>query len=163
MPICPFCRCTDCRNTDCRCSCIVYCGYGNGTDLVRERLLYYAYVVFFGANSSLVLSGFAVLGIWAVGEIIAALRRKYSTAQGIAWILLLLTYLLENGALFLQIFGVGESTVSHKAEYALTAVSFWEQWKTNLLQGGQHSVDYHGWILLIAVFTVIAVNPKKGR
>lgn len=29
----PFCRCTDCRNTDCRCSCIVYCGYGNGTDL----------------------------------------------------------------------------------------------------------------------------------
>ena len=67
---------------------------------IRERLLYYAYVVFFGANSSLVLSGFAVLGIWAVGEIIAALRRKYSAAQGIAWILLLLTYLLENGALF---------------------------------------------------------------
>lgn len=129
---------------------------------IREQLLYYAYVVFFGANSSLVLSGFAVLGIWAVGEIIAALRRKYSTAQGIAWILLLLTYLLENGALFLQIFGVGESTVSHKAEYALTAVSFWEQWKTNLLQGGQHSVDYHGWILLIAVFTVIAVIRRRA-
>lgn len=129
---------------------------------IRERLLYYAYVVFFGANSSLVLSGFAVLGIWAVWEIIAALRRKYSAAQGIAWILLLLTYLLENGALFLQIFGVGESTVSHKAEYALTAVSFWEQWKTNLLQGGQHSVDYHGWILLIAVFTVIAVIRRRA-
>ena len=77
-------------------------------------------------------------------------------------ILLLLTYLLENGALFLQIFGVGESTVSHKAEYALTAVSFWEQWKTNLLQGGQHSVDYHGWILLIAVFTVIAVIRRRA-
>ena len=129
---------------------------------IRERLLYYAYVVFFGANSSLVLSGFAVLGIWAVGEIIAALRRKYSAAQGFAWMLLLLTYLLENGALFLQIFGVGESTVSHKAEYALTAVSFWEQWKTNLLQGGQHSVDYHGWILLIAVFTVIAVIRRRA-
>lgn len=62
----------------------------------------------------------------------------------------------------LQIFGVGESTVSHKAEYALTAVSFWEQWKTNLLQGGQHSVDYHGWILLIAVFTVIAVIRRRA-
>ena len=61
----------------------------------------------------------------------------------------------------MQIFGVGESTVSHKAEYALTAVSFWEQWKTNLLQGGQHSVDYHGWILLIAVFTVIAVIRRR--
>ena len=83
-------------------------------------------------------------------------------AQGLAWILLLLTYLLENGALFLQIFGVGESTVSHKAEYALTAVSFWEQWKTNLLQGGQHSVDYHGWILLIAVFTVIVVIRRRA-
>lgn len=102
---------------------------------IRDRLLYYVYVVFFGVNSSLVLSGFAVLGIWAVWEIIAALRRKFSAAQGIAWILLLLTYLLENGALFLQILGVGESTVSHKAEYTLTAVSFWEQWKTNLLQG----------------------------
>ena len=75
---------------------------------IRERLLYYAYVVFFGANSSLVLSGFAVLGIWAVGEIIAALRRKYSAAQGIAWILLLLTYQLEKAALFMKIFGVGE-------------------------------------------------------
>lgn len=128
---------------------------------IRDRLLYYVYVVFFGVNSSLVLSGFAVLGIWAVWEIIAALRRKFSAAQGIAWILLLLTYLLENGALFLQILGVGESTVSHKAEYTLTAVSFCEQWKTNLLQGGQHSVDYHGWILLIAVFTVITVIRRK--
>lgn len=128
---------------------------------IRDRLLYYVYVVFFGVNSSLVLSGFAVLGIWAVWEIIAALRRKFSAAQGIAWILLLLTYLLENGALFLQILGVGESTVSHKAEYTLTAESFWEQWKTNLLQGGQHSVDYHGWILLIAVFTVITVIRRK--
>lgn len=131
--------------------------------MFHNRLPYYLYIVLFGVNSSLVLSGFAVLGIWALFEIIALLRRRFAVSEGIAWGLLTLTYLAENFALLLQLFGAGESTVSHKSEYVLTAASFPEQLKTNLLQGGQHSVDYHGWILIVLILTVIAVVAGRDK
>ena len=62
---------------------------------------------FFGCNSSLVLSGFAVLGIWAVWEIVTLVdkRKQFSAGQAAAWGILLLTYIVENGSLLLQLSG----------------------------------------------------------
>ena len=124
-------------------------------------VLCFVYIILFGSNSSLVLSGFAVLGIWAVAELVPLLQKRFSVKQAAGWGVLLLTYILENGALLLQIFGEQGNTVSHKTEYALSPVSFWEQFGTNFLQGGQHSVDYHGWILAVLVVTAVAVVLRK--
>ena len=59
------------------------------------RILCYFYVLLFGCNSSLVLSGFAVLGIWAVWEIVTLVdkRKQFSAGQAAAWGILLLTYI----------------------------------------------------------------------
>lgn len=123
----------------------------------RSVILYCVYIVFFGVNSSLVLSGFAVLGIWVVAELVTLLQKRFSARQAIAWGLLLLTYLLENGGLLLQIFGGQGKAVSHKTEYTLTPVPFWGQFATNFLQGGQHSVDYHGLILVVLLVAAAAL------
>lgn len=50
------------------------------------RILCYFYVLLFGCNSSLVLSGFAVLGIWAVWEIVTLVdkRKQFSAGQAAA-------------------------------------------------------------------------------
>lgn len=133
----------------------------------RSRKFYVAaffYVIFFGVNSSLVLAGFAVLGIWALWELVTLVRRKFSVRQGLGWLLLLAVYLLENGSLLREILG-GDGVVSHKSEYALSASAFLDQLWTNLTQGGQHSVDYHKWIavviLLAAVVTVIRMKTQQ--
>lgn len=119
------------------------------------------YILMFGVNSSLVLSGFAVLGIWALAELVTLLRKHFSGRQAIAWGILLLTYILENGALLSQIFAGQGKVVSHKTEYTLNPVSFSGQFVMNFLQGGQHSVDYHGGILVILLLAAVALLLKK--
>lgn len=129
----------------------------------RTVICCYVFTVLFGVNSSLVLSGFAVPGIWAVAEVAALVQKRFSIRRAMAWCLLLLTYVLENGVLLLQIFAGQGNGVSHKAEYTLTPVSFLRQFLTNLLQGGQHSVDYHGGILAVLLVTVAALLLRKWK
>lgn len=126
-------------------------------------VLSYLYVLLFGCNSSLVLSGFAVLGIWTVWEIVMLVgkRDRFSVRQVIAWGILLVTYLVENGSLLLQLFAGQGEEISHKSEYVLAPVSFFGQFMTNLLQGGQHSVDYHGGILVVLLLTLALLLWKK--
>lgn len=90
------------------------------------RILCYFYVLLFGCNSSLVLSGFAVLGIWAVWEIVTLVdkRKQFSAGQAAAWGILLLTYIVENGSLLLQLSGGQGEEISHKSEYLLSPVDF---------------------------------------
>ncbi len=144
--------------------CVLRLGEADGNR--KPYIAAYLYVIFFGVNSSLVLAGFAVLGIWALWEVITLFRRRFRAGQGIGWLLLLMVYLLENGALLREIIG-GVGVMSHKAEYSLAPVSFWGQLWTNLLQGGQHSVDYHRWILVLAVcfvaVTGIRVKISKDK
>ncbi len=139
--------------------CVLRLGEADGN--TKTYIAAYLYVIFFGVNSSLVLAGFAVLGIWALWEVITLLRRRFRAGQGIGWLLLLTVYLLENGALLREIIG-GVGAVSHKTEYSLASVSFWGQLWTNLLQGGQHSVDHHRWILVLAVCFVIVTGIRLG-
>ena len=127
----------------------------------NSMIFCYVYILMFGVDSSLVLSGFAVLGIWALAELVTLLRKHFSGRQAIAWGLLLLTYILENGALLSQIFAGQGKVVSHKTEYTLSPVSFSGQFVTNFLQGGQHSVDYHGGILVILLLAAVALLLKK--
>ncbi len=139
--------------------CVIRLGEADGNR--KTYIAAYLYIIFFGANSSLVLAGFAVLGIWALWEVILLLRRRFRAGQGIGWLLLLAVYLLENGALLQEIFG-GFGVISHKSEYRLTPVSFLNQLWTNLLQGGQHSVDYHSWILVLVVCLAAVAGIHVG-
>lgn len=77
--------------------------------------------------------------------------------QAAAWGILLLTYIVENGSLLLQLSGGQGEEISHKSEYLLSPVDFFSQLKTNLLQGGQHSVDYHGLILVVLLMTTVVL------
>lgn len=125
----------------------------------KYRISGIIYAVLYALNSSLVLVGFAVLGVLAAGIVWRFLRKekKGSRPMGIAWIAMLLVYLAENARLILQVSGLGDGAVSHKSEYVLTADSFWESLKTGFLQGGQHSVDYHFFILLAAAAVLVLV------
>lgn len=126
------------------------------------------YAALYALNSSLVLAGFAVLGIWLLAIVTGTVRGKRKelngseTAKGslrtlAAWTVMLLVYILENASLIGQmIFARGEAELSHKAEYALAADSFFSGWITAFIKGGQHSEDYHIFILAGA-FVLLAI------
>ncbi len=86
--------------------------------------------------------------------------------QAALWLVLLAGYVCTNLSLIKQILGVGESVVSHKTEYALTAEDFVAGWVNGLLYGGQHSQDYHLSFLIggavVFVLSVLA-GAKNGN
>lgn len=137
------------------------------------------YGVLYALNSSLVLVGFAVLGIWLAAVIIGAAGRRNKKGEGAqskpgqskgcgrtlaAWAAMLLVYILENASLLGQmLFAGGGAELSHKAEYVLTADAFWSSWFTAFVKGGQHSEDYHIFILAGAlVLLLICVCCKAA-
>ena len=154
-----------------------------------------AYAFIYVLTSSLVLAGFAVLGLSAVCFLgllpvgrrdAAAGRRGFaagSKADGgrwadcgqvagcrrlwFTWVAMLLLYILENSALLGQMFlGMGDGQTSHKAEYVLTAEPFVSGWLNAFLKGGQHSEDYHIYILaaaIVALFLSLLWIKRLGR
>lgn len=131
-----------------------------------KRILFsYVYVAFFSLTSSLVLVGFALLGMLGVSLVWEVWRergRKKGKAGILrcmaAWLLMLGIYLAENAQLLAQMLGIdGKGEISHKQDYELHAVPFWSTLKQNLLEGGQHSEAYHSW-LVGAVLVMGAVS-----
>lgn len=72
----------------------------------------------------------------------------------------------ENCRLLGELLGLGGAQVSHKAEYVLSADSFFPALWQNLTKGGQHSEDYHFFLLaaaLIAAAAGFALGEKHVR
>lgn len=124
------------------------------------------YIGFYAAMSSLVLCGFVwviLLGLSMVFLLFTNQIQKRKVFV-IAFFEVTLIYLLFNLSLVSQILGIGDSMVSHKSEYLLTGAGFFELVKEYLIEGGDHSVDYHKYFVLIIVAAISgAVVFKKNR
>ena len=124
-----------------------------------------AYAFFYVLASSLVLAGFAVLGLSAVCFVglMAAERRACICRLWLTWMGMLLLYIVENRALLGQMFLGTGGGVSHKAEYVLSAEPLLSGWSAAFLKGGQHSEDYHIYILAAAVVTLLLAGMWAKR
>lgn len=116
----------------------------------------YCATALFGFSSSLVLAGFGLLGVGVVVFLWDLFKKKHSWHFLAAWQLLLVVYVAENFRLLCQLAGIGDSFVSHKAEYVLNATPFWRLFWQDLFVGGQHSEGHHG-VLLLVLLAVLAV------
>lgn len=123
---------------------------------VKGSLLY---VILYASLSSLVLCGFAWLGVWACAVLILGIRRKLGEHKGFlaGFALLLAVYVAENLALLGQMLGIGTESVSHKSEYVLSGGGFWSAFWNYLKYNGDHSADQHLWILCLTVATALLV------
>lgn len=135
--------------------CFILLGERNRRIKDLRTIALHLYVIWFALHSSLVLVGFAVLGAGGVWLLISLVRRKFSANQGIAWGLLLLTYLAENFPLLTGLLSAQGGEVSHKTEYVARLTGFWENLYTYLVKGVQHGEDYHG--LFFAIPLALAI------
>ena len=119
----------------------------------KNRLLGCCYFIFYALNSSLVLVGFGVLGMFIVIIVWEFWKERGKdktriVTMVVAWSLMLLTYVVVNFRLLGETLGIGKSQISHKTEYALNKSSFFTEWMKAFLEGGEHSNDFHSMILV---------------
>ena len=134
----------------------------------KYRAFAFGYSAMYALCSSLVLIGFGVIGMGLLWTLLPSQRGRRRLPL---FCLGMMTgiYVVENFRLLGQLLGWIPSAVSHKEEYVLTAEPFWNSLLTGFLQGGQHSGDYHQWILggavLAGVFSLLtgAFRREKER
>lgn len=137
----------------------------------RHTLWSFLYIALYTLCSSLVLVGFGLLGMGLVLLMWELWKRRGKTVKSsstdisvilpaAAWSLMLVLYIAENFRLLQQLMGGGE--LSHKAEYALGAASFFSTFLQSFALGGQHSLDEHIWLSAISVL-VTAVCLLRAK
>ena len=117
----------------------------------RYRWQSLLYVAFYTGMSSLVLCGFTWIMILGIGTAVLVIGKKWKEHLEMPGAFLIMTgiYLISNLSLVLQILGIGEQAASHKSEYVLEGSSFMGLLKEYFMIGGDHSTDYHKWILIL--------------
>ena len=123
----------------------------------QHVLAAYLYMVCFCLTSSLVLVGFGLLGmgvLWLLWLVWKQRERVLTFLAG--WLLMLIIYIAENFRLLGELFSADGALVSHKSEYMLAAEAFFPTLWRNLTRGGQHSEDYHLFLLTVTLIAVLA-------
>ncbi len=132
---------------------------GNG----RGKAALLLYCALFASMSSLVLVGFAVLGLWALALAAEALAGR--GLRRLCWplgggILLTASYLWGHMGLLFSVLGREQG---HKAHLLLTAQPWWQQFCQYLLYGGNHSQSYHIYALPAALASLLWLAGKGSK
>lgn len=146
-----------------------------GTPMLLQSLIHlyrgqnkfwgYVYIALFASMSSLVLGGFAWLGIWFLGILVLTIQKKIG--QHKEWVigfgLMLSVYILENLSLIGQILGLTESAESHKSEMVLSGKDFFSTFLGYLKNNDAHGSDNHIWIFYMtcAICALLWIFGKK--
>ncbi|MCM1193638.1 MAG: DUF6044 family protein [Butyrivibrio sp.] len=124
----------------------------------------YLYIILYGLSSSLVLTGFGILGmglVWIFHALIPGIKqgkvnKKCILRQVLSWLLLLVTYLAEIYSFFSQLFGTEQDFISHRTEIVLSARPFSETFFGSLLYDShQHVQGCHTLLLVVILAAVI--------
>ncbi|MBR1477802.1 MAG: hypothetical protein IJ608_07565 [Lachnospiraceae bacterium] len=128
----------------------------------KQKIAGVIYAVVYALSSSLVLVGYAILGILLVYIIYRLLKREKICYELLIFSTLLLTYILSDMELFRALFGQG--FISHKTEYALVGENALKGFAGMLLYNGEHSEDFHivGLAFLIFFLVYLFFNDREG-
>lgn len=94
----------------------------------------------FGLTSHLVYTGYVVLGLWLLAIIIAVILKRKNSWPLWGFGELLLTYMIVNRALILEILIGNSSYISHREEMISSATPFFETFRSVFLNRDRKSV-----------------------
>lgn len=111
--------------------------------------------VFFGMTSHLVCTGYGALGFWFIGILWDIFHKKKVRYSISGFGVLLVTYLVTNYRLFLELLMGQGSYVSHREELVNGESPFWETVRDIFLNSGQHAPSYHRGLILPIVLGLL--------
>lgn len=113
-------------------------------------------LLLFALTSHLVYTGYAVLGLWAVGLIASLFRKRKSGWLAVAFFSLLAVYILENYHLFAELFLGGSNYVSHREEMVTYAMPFLQTVWNVFVSSAQHAPSLHKYLIIPIAVILIA-------
>lgn len=125
--------------------------------LAEGKKIGYLGIAVYGLFSSLVLVGFAVLGVYAVYLLTLLIRKQKILPLFLGFLELLLIYVLSNLELLRVLFVDSGGFVSHKSAYQPTPQSFFPRFFHILIDGQYHAVTLHRFILGIVLLALLAI------
>jgi len=133
---------------------IIYCFY----NLYKKEyiLLSMLGLLFYATASSFVTIGYACIFFSFLTLIWLIMKDKKLPLFFITGLIgMSFVYSLFNKDLILQVLGFGNTFVSHRDERVLNSQPFWSTFWNQILYGGEHMLDFHGLILLLATFILV--------
>ena len=129
----------------------------------RKRFIFAVLsTLLFGLTSHLVCTGYVVLGLWLLAIIIAVILKRKNSWPLWGFGELLLTYMIVNRALILEILIGNSSYVSHREEMISSATLFFETFRSVFLNSSQHAPSLHKYLILpIILFLILGAFCKK--
>ena len=129
----------------------------------RKRFIFAVLsTLLFGLTSHLVCTGYVVLGLWLLAIIIAVILKRKNSWPLWGFGELLLTYMIVNRALILEILIGNSSYVSHREEMISSATPFFETFRSVFLNSSQHAPSLHKYLILpIILFLILGAFCKK--
>lgn len=119
-------------------------------------------LVLFGLSSHLVYTGYAVLGLWLVALVIEGFHRRKDKWPFIGFAELLITYVIVNHSLILEILFGNSSYISHREEMVSASTPFLETFWSVFRNSAQHAPSLHKYLILpIIVFLILGAFCKK--
>lgn len=126
---------------------------------------------YYGLMSSFVLIGYAVTGLLWVYALVLLwkdISDKKSLRDGhlpvyAAVLGLTLYYIGTNLELVLQVFGKGETQVSHKTELVLSGLDFREAFLDMFVNGSGHAASLHRWMIIPVLLVLLVFIKKRSR
>lgn len=114
-------------------------------------------IILYGFMSSLVLVGYAVLGIGALFLLWLVWKRRLRAHKWvlIGWLSLLVCYLVTNYQLILQVFGIGSQQISHKEMIVRYGQDFAQSFYTVFVKGTLHTPTHQQWIAAAAILVFV--------
>lgn len=117
----------------------------------RNKLLYYVIVLIYCFSSAFHLTGYVIVGCTLLISLVCFIRGNQKKYFIYASLILLTGYLIQDYQLILQILGIGHQEASHREEFVMAGMSFWEGFRSVFVNGFDHGMSYHKWIILPAV------------
>ncbi len=121
----------------------------------KKIVLSYILLAIFALTSHLILSGYAVLGLWAVWLLCKLLRKKLNVYEVSGFIGMIVLYIIMNISLFKEnLFGSGE--VGHRIEFINHSTPFGQSLKEVFLAGSMHAESFHQYMIIPVVILLVA-------
>lgn len=119
----------------------------------------------YAGMSSLVLIGYAILGFTGIFIIYLVIRKQYDRLKPVlgGWLTLLVTYLITNHSLLMQILKIGEQIPSHKEELLRNGQNCLEAFLDVFYRGTLHTPSHQQIIVWFSVLTIVYTLIRKNR
>lgn len=116
----------------------------------------------FGLTSHLVYTGYVVLGLWLLALLVAFFQKRKNKWPVLGFAELLVTYVIVNWSLILEILVGDSSYVSHREEMVSSATPFFETFWSLFRNSAQHAPSLHKYLILpIVIFLLLGAFCKK--